>query len=209
LAVAQKAKALTQRVTVFEAFNRAKTGQKVDESVWDYDLIPKTASRLKEKYGIKMDKKVLIPTDETLVQNLFKAGMEMLVECGIYCMDTGRVIKYTENEVWTSVAAAPKRAIIGEGRDARVLEPRSYKDSRPPIIQGGPTGAPCSEEQFLNIHQSYAKEGIVDTIVDGVLQTIHGYDPTPNSPWEIAAVKNEAYLVRLAQARAGRPGMGL
>lgn len=201
--------ALAQRVTVFEAFNRAKNGPKVVEETWDNEIIPKTASRLKEKYGIAMDKKVMIPTDPTLVDNLFKAGMEMLVECGVYCMDTGRVIKYTEEEVWASIAAAPKSCVIGEGRDARLLSPRSYRDSRPPLIQGGPTGAPCSEQYFLPIHESYAKEGIVDTIVDGVMQTINGYDPTPNSPWEIAAVKQEAYQVRLAQARAGRPGMGL
>ena len=200
---------LTQRVTVFEAFNRAKTGQKVVEDTWDNEIIPKTASRLKEKHGIKMDKTVLIPTDPALIGNLFKAGMEMLVECGVYCMDTGRVIKYTEEEVWASIAAAPKWAMIGEGRDARMLQPRTYLDSRPPLIQGGPTGAPCSERNFLGIHESYAKESIVDTIVDGVVQTVNGYDPTPNSPWEIAAVKNEAYMVRLAQARAGRPGMGL
>jgi methylamine--corrinoid protein Co-methyltransferase len=201
--------ALAQKVTVFEAFNRAKNGERVDENAWDYEIIPKTASRLKEKYGIQMDKKVMVPTDPTLIGNLFKAGMEMLVECGVYCMDTGRVIKYTEEEVWASVAAAPGYCTIGEGRDSRWLGPRSYTDPNPPLIQGGPTGAPCSEQYFLAIHESYAKEAIVDTIVDGVMQTINGYDPTPNSPWEIAAVKQEAYQVRLAQARAGRPGMGL
>jgi len=209
VAVASKTKALAQRVTVFEAYNRAKSGPRVDENTWDYEIIPKTATRLKEKYGIQMDKKVIIPTDPALIDNLFKAGMEMLVECGVYCMDTGRVIKFTEEEVWASVAAAPKSLIVGEGRDVRTIAPRSYEDSRPPLIQGGPTGAPCSEDQFLNIHLSYAKEGIVDTIVDGVVQTIEGYDPSPISPWEIAAVKQEARLVRLAQARAGRPGMGL
>ncbi len=201
--------ALAQKVTVFEAFNRAKSGPKVAEDTWDNEIIPKTASRLKEKYGIKMDKKVMIPTDPVLVSNLFKAGMEMLVECGVYCMDTGRVIKYSEEEVWASVAAAPRSCVIGEGREARLLTARSYQDGRPPLIQGGPTGAPCSEAMFLPIHESYAKEAIVDTIVDGVMQTINGYDPTPNSPWEIAAVKQEAYQVRLAQARAGRTGMGL
>lgn len=201
--------ALAQKVTVFEAFNRAKSGQKVAEDTWDNEIIPKTASRLKEKHGIKMDKKVLIPTDPVLIGNLFKAGMEMLVECGIYCMDTRRVIKYTEQEVWASIAAAPSCCTIGEGRDSRRLASRTYQDSTPPLIQGGPTGAPCSEQMFLAIHESYAKESIVDTIVDGVMQTINGYDPTPNSPWEMAAVKQEAYQVRLAQARAGRPGMGL
>lgn len=201
--------ALAKKVTVFEVFDRAKSGQKVDENVWDNKIIPQTASRLKEKYGIKMDKKVIVPTDAALINNLFKAGLEMLVECGIYCMDTGRVIKYTEEEVMTSVKAAPKRVVLGEGKDAVVLENRSFKDARPPLIQGGPTGAPVSEEHFIACHQSYAQEPLVDTIVDGVLQTVNGHDPVPGSPWEIAAVKSEAIMVRAAQLRAGRPGMSL
>ncbi len=205
----EKTRAVGQKITVFEAYQRAKTGPKMAEETWDYELIPKTASALKEKHSIAMDKSLMVPTDDALCDRLFKAGLEMLLTCGVYCMDTGRVVKYSEEEVWASLAAAPKSAVIGEGRDARKLKPRAYTDERPPLIQGGPTGAPCSEEMFLPIHESYAKEGIVDTIVDGVMQTFHGYDPTPNSPWEIAAVKSEAYMVRLAQARAGRPGMGL
>jgi len=201
--------ALTKKVTVFDVFDRAKSGQKVDENVWDNKIIPQTASRLKEKYGIKMDKKVMVPTDKTLINNLFKAGLEMLLECGVYCMDTGRVIKYTEEEVLTSVTAAPSRVLLGEGKDAVMLECRSYKDSRPPLIQGGPTGAPVSEDVFIANHQSYAQEPLVDAIVDGVLQTINGHDPVPGSPWEIAAVKSEAIMVRAAQLRAGRPGMSL
>ncbi len=201
--------ALDKKITVFEVYNRAKTGPKVDERDWDNKIIPQTASRLKEKYGIKMDKRVIVPTDPELINNLFRAGLEMLVECGVYSMDTGRVIKFTEEEVLTSIQAAPKSVILGEGRDAVELKGRSYADSRPPLIQGGPTGAPVSEDLFLALHQAYAQEPLVDTIVDGVLQTINGNDPVPNSPWEIAAVKSEAMLVRMAQARAGRPGMAL
>lgn len=199
--------ATAKKVTVFEVYDRAKSGAKLDENIWDNKIIPQTAARLKEKYGIKMDKKVIIPTDKTLIDNLYKAGLEMLVECGVYSMDTGRVIKYTEEEVLMAIKAAPSKAILGEGKDAVVLQCRSHKDSRPPIIQGGPTGAPVTEELFLACHQSYAQEPLVDTIVDGVLQTIQGKDPVPGSPWEIAAVKSEALLVRMAQLRAGRPGM--
>jgi methylamine--corrinoid protein Co-methyltransferase len=201
--------ALSKKVTVFDVFDRAKSGQKVDENLWDNKIIPQTASRLKEKYGIKMDKKVIVPTDKGLIDSLYKAGLEMLVECGVYCMNTGRVIKYTEEEILTSVKAAPSRVILGEGKDAVTLECRSYKDYRPPLIQGGPTGAPVSEDVFIACHQSYAQEPLVDAIVDGVLQTINGHDPVPNSPWEIAAAKSEAILVRAAQLRAGRPGMSL
>lgn len=196
-------------VGVFEAYARAKAGPRVDENEWDSRIIPQTARRLKEKYGIRIDKKQIIPTDLSMIHNIFRAGMEMLVECGIYCMDTGRVIKFTEDEVWRTVKTAPRRVILGEGRDAVTLKARRYDEKTPPIIQGGPTGAPVAEQDFIAMHEAYAREPIVDTIVDGVLQTINGYDPSPNTPFEIAAVKSEAMMVRLAQARAGRPGMAL
>lgn len=199
-----------QKVGVFDSYIRATTGDRVPEKEWDHKIIPQTASRLKEKYGIKIDKKAsIIPTDKKLINNLFKAGMEMLVECGVYCMDTGRVVKYTEDEVWTAVKAAPKRLVLGEGRDACVLEGRRFDESKPPHIQGGPTGAPVAEADFVAMHEAYAKEPLIGTIVDGVCATIYGYDARPDTPLEIYAVKNEAMLIRQAQARAGRPGMGL
>lgn len=201
--------AIAKTLTVFDIYERAKSGPKFEEKDWDYKVIPQTATKLKNKYNIKMDKKQIIPTDKELINNLFQAGLEMLVECGIYCIDTNRIIKYTKEEVLASIAKAPKSIVYGEGKEAVDLACRSYSDKRPPIIQGGPTGSACSEEQFLAIHQSYAQEPLVDTIVDGVMQTIQGYDPVPGTPWEIAAVKSEAILVRAAQSRAGRPGMGL
>lgn len=202
--------ALSKTIDIMEVYSRAKTGEKVEEKDWDFKIIPKTASMLKKKYGIKMNKKQIIPTDPELCSNLFKAGLELLTTCGVYCIDTKRVIKYTEEEILASLEAAPKSAQFGEiGKNGRLIACRKHNDKRPPIIQGGPTGAPCSEEYFLGIHQSYAQEPIVDTIVDGVMQTIHGKDPMPGTPWEIAAVKAEATAVREAQIRAGRVGMGL
>ena len=199
-----------QKVGVLEAYNRAITGPRVPEQEWDYKIIPQTASRLKQKYGIKIDKKAaIIPTDMELINNLFRAGMEMLVECGVYCMDTGRVVKYTEDEVWTAIKTVPQRLVLGEGRDAVVMEGRRFDDSKPPLIQGGPTGAPVDPVDFVAMHEAYAKEPIINTIVDGVYPTVYGYDARSNSPVEVYAVKNEAMQIRLAQARAGRPGMGL
>lgn len=199
-----------QKVGVLEAYNRAITGPRVPEQEWDYKIIPQAATRLKEKYGIKMDKKAaMIPTDTTLINNLFKAGLDLLVECGVYCMDTGRVVKYTEEEVWTAIKTVPTRLVLGEGRDAVVMEGRRFDDCKPPLIQGGPTGAPVDPVDFVAMHEAYAKEPIINTIVDGVYPTAYGYDARANSPVEVYAVKNEAMQIRLAQARAGRPGMGL
>jgi len=133
----------------------------------------------------------------------------MLVEMGVYCMDTGRVIKYTEDEVMMAVAGAPRELTLGEGRDARQLAARSFDDPRPPLNQGGPTGAPVSENIFISMHEAYAREPLVDAIVNGVLSTINGREPKPGSPWEIAAVKGEVSMIRMAMTRAGRPGMAM
>ena len=86
---------LAKTITVMDVYDRAKTGAKTEEKDWDFKIIPKTATMLKKKYGIKMDKKQIIPTDPQLCSNLFKAGLELLATCGVYCIDTKRVIKYT------------------------------------------------------------------------------------------------------------------
>jgi methylamine--corrinoid protein Co-methyltransferase len=203
------AKAQRQRGNVFEAYERARRGSKFDEKVWDFELIPQTASRLKEKHGIHMDPHTIIPTDPDLCRRLYEAGLEMLVECGVYCISFGRVFKWSKEEILLSAATAPTSCIIGEGLHQRVMSPRHALSTNPAICQGGPTGAPCSEEHFFGIHESYAKEGIVDCIVDGVLSTVNGYNPAPDSPWEVLAGRMEAMMVRMAQHKCGRQGMGL
>lgn len=202
-------KAIAKPVTVFDVYERAKSGVEMAEGDWDFGVIPKTARKLKEKYKIKFDSKVIIPEDKTLIDNLFKAGLDMLEECGVYCIDTNRVIKYTRDEILLAIKNAPCTATFGEGQEAIHMVPRPYNSKKAPIIQGGPTGSPCSEEYFMAIHQSYAQEPVVDTIVNGVLQTVMGKDPVPDSPWEIMAVRSELFQVREAQSRAGRSGMGL
>ncbi len=198
-----------EKVGVFETYDRARTGPRVDEKEWDRKLTYQTTNRLKKKYKLEFDRSKIIPTDTDMIDRLFQAGLEMLVEMGVYCMDTGRVIKYTEDEVMMAVAGAPQELTLGEGRDSRKLAPRSFNDPRPPLNQGGPTGAPVSENIFIPMHEAYAREPLVDTIVNGVLSTINGREPKPGSPWEIAAVKGEVSMIRMAMTRAGRPGMAM
>jgi len=201
--------AFKEKVGVFETYDRARTGPRVDEKEWDRKITYKTANKFKEKFKLKFDRSKIIPTDTDMIDRLYQAGLEMLVEMGVFCMDTGRVIKYTEDEVLMAVAGAPRELTLGEGRDARQLAGRSFDDPRPPLNQGGPTGAPVSENIFIPMHEAYAREPLVDAIVNGVLSTINGREPKPGSPWEIAAVKGEVSMIRMAMTRAGRPGMAM
>lgn len=200
--------AATRPLTVCDVYERFIKGKKVAEEEWDYTIIPQNATKLKEKYNLKFGTDT-IPEDKETMNNLFAAGLEMLVETGYYCQDLGRVLKVTEEEVWEGIKKTPTKLILGEGRDIARFYPRHGNSPAKPIIQGGPTGSPISEEVFVQVMQSYAQEGIVDTLVNGVLTTVEGKKPKTNTPYEIRATMAELRATKEARARAGRPGLGV
>lgn len=195
-------------IDIFETYERSKKGKKVPEAEWDYQIIPTNAAAMKAKYNIKFGKEI-VPEDKDLKNRLFLAGMEMLVSTGFYNSDLGRVISLTEAEVWEGIKKTPKRLTLGEQRDSAQFLPRHGNEARKPIIQGGPTGAPVSEEVFIQVMQSYAQEATVDHLVNGVMATIEGHPATTKTPWEIRATMAELRAVREARIRAGRPHMGI
>jgi methylamine--corrinoid protein Co-methyltransferase len=200
--------ACARAVNIFETYERSKHGEKVLEADWDYKIIPANLAKMKDKYKIKFGKE-MIPEDKDLKNRLFQAGMEMLATTGVYNADLGRVIKVSESEIWDGIKKTPKFLTFGENKDAARFYPRHGNEAVKPVIQGGPTGAPVSEEVFTQVMQSYAQEAVVDTLVNGVMCTIEGHPATTNTPWEIRATMAELRAVREARIRAGRPGMGI
>lgn len=195
-------------LSIFDVYDRFAKGKKTDEAEWDYVTIPTNATALKEKYKLNFGKNT-VPEDKSTMNNLFLAGLEMLVTTGFYNSDLKRVMHVTEEEVWEGIKKTPKQLILGEGRDVARFYPRRGNSPVKPIIQGGPTGAPVSEDIFIQVMQSYAQEGIVDTLVNGVMATIEGHPATTNTPYEIRAMMAEVRAVREARIRAGRPGMAI
>lgn len=195
-------------LSIFDVYDRFAKGKKTDESEWDYVTIPTNATALKEKYKLNFGKNI-IPEDKSVMNNLFLAGLEMLVTTGYYNSDLKRVMHVTEEEVWEGIKKTPKQLILGEGRDVARFYPRRGNSPVKPMIQGGPTGAPVSEDIFIQVMQSYAQEGVVDTLVNGVMATIEGHPATTNTPYEIRAMMAEVRAVREARTRAGRPGMAI
>jgi len=198
----------SRSLDVYEFYERAKKGQKTTQDDWDLMTIPMKAMELKQKYNLDF-KGEFVPTDKDMMENLFKAGFEMLLECGIYCTDTSRVVKYTEDEIWDAINNVQKEFTLGTGREAIRVHKRSVGDKRKPVVQGGPTGSPISEDMFMPVHMSYALEKEVDTIVNGVMMTVRGKPPIPKSPYEVLAAKTETRLIKNACAMAGRPGMAI
>jgi methylamine--corrinoid protein Co-methyltransferase len=193
---------------IYESFDRFASGKKVREDTWDYVTVPTNAMAMKEKYNITFDNKI-VPEDEDMMDRLFLAGVEMLACTGFYNTNLGRALSISEEEIFEGLKKAPTKVKMGSGNDRVSCKARRGNSSRKPIIQGGPTGAPVSEEVFPNMMQSYAQETAVDTLVSGILNTVSGRPSTTNTPWEIKATLAEIRYVREACSMAGRPGMGI
>jgi len=195
-------------ISIFEAHDRFANGKKTREDTWDYVTVPNNATAIKNKYKLEFGRKI-IPEDKDDMNRLFSAGVEMLVETGFFNPDLGKVMYVTESEVYEGIKKATKYLRLGRGKDEVVCDRRHGNSPKKPIIQGGPTGAPVSEDIFVVMMQGYAQEATVDTLVSGVMSTIDGHAPTTNTPWEIKATLAEIRAVREGMARAERPGMAI
>jgi methylamine--corrinoid protein Co-methyltransferase len=195
-------------LSIFDVYDRCMSGKKITEDEWDYEVIPTNAAKLKEKYKLNFGKNI-IPEDKGTMNDLFAAGMEMLVSTGFFNSDSKRICTITESEVWDGIKKTPKQLMLGEGRDVARFYPRRGNSPVKPIIQGGPTGALVSEDIFVQVMQSYAQEAIVDTLVNGVMATFEGKPATTNTPYEIRAMMAEVRSVNEAKIRAGRPNMAI
>jgi methylamine--corrinoid protein Co-methyltransferase len=199
---------VTRALTIYDVYDRFVKGKRVPESEWDYNIIPQNATALKEKYKLDFGKNS-VPEDNKTKNDLFQAGLEMLVNTGYYCQDLGRVMKVTEEEVWEGIKKTPTKLEIGEGRDVARFYPRHGNSPVKPIIQGGPTGSPISEDIFVQVMQSYAQEAVIDTLVNGVMTTTEGHPAKSGTPYEIRATMAELRATKEAKIRAGRPGLSV
>ena len=200
--------AAERALSVCDTYDRFRKGKKVDESEWDYNIIPTNATELKNKYKLDFGN-TFIPEDNETKNALFQAGLEMLVNTGYYLKDMGKVMHVTEEEVWEGIKNTPTKLSLGEGRDIARFYPRHGNSPVKPIIQGGPTGSPISEDVFVQVMQSYAQEGVVDDLVDGVMTSLEGHPAKSGTPYEIRATMAELRATREARERAGRPGLGV
>lgn len=190
-------------------YERGKKGEKVAKEDWDMDYIIDNVMELVEDYEFDWDKELLIPEDEQLFDDMFKAARDLLIRTGIYNMSTGRIMKLSEEEIDEGIANMKTELVMGEGEDAYTLVARGVEDSRPPAIWAGNPGCPTPERLYYPIIESVAKEPIIDLLTCGSLVDVDGYQVASGEPTEIIAVRREMEYLHRALKKVGRPGMGL
>lgn len=186
---------------------RALEGQSMEEGQFDISLVRKIRELVKE-YEIKYDPNEIVCTDDTMADNVFEAAMRLLLELGFYCQTTKRIMKFEEWEIRKVLDWLPSSWLMGEGKDAYLMEMRRVEDPRAPIIHAGPTGTLCTEgEPYIKTLRSFAQEIAIDSLGAGTLATIDGFKIRKGSPQEYRASRMLARWARQAITEAGRPGM--
>jgi len=161
-----------------------------------------------KKYGIKYpDDGSYFNFDDNIAEGAFQAAIDFLVEMGIYCVTTRRVVRFDEKEIRSAIEEAPCETIVGEGRDARVIKQKKCEgNERLNQIPGH--HAPFSEEMAPLIVKNYAQiahgdilEGFNFAVVDG--REIFGMAT------EAYDARREVSWMREGIRKAGRPGMAI
>ena len=194
---------------LMDIIQRCLAGSIVDEQQFDSEHVTQGIRRVVKKHEIRTDRSHVVNLDDGLADRVWAAALDFLSECGIFCLDTGRVIQFSRDEIEHILAEAPQEVLLGSGLDAVLEHYRLVEDERPPLNMGGPVGSPVSEELFLPVMQSYIQEPNVDVVCPATLRTVYGSDIRTRSPLEIMAAWEECDLMMQALQRAGRPGMAI
>ncbi|UCD72805.1 MAG: monomethylamine:corrinoid methyltransferase [Candidatus Bathyarchaeota archaeon] len=194
-------------IGLYEVGERASAGSRMDEMEWNMGLYKKMLE-LVQRYDLEYSgPDLFLEVHEDYVDRVFDAAVDFVVEMGIYCVTSNRVINFTEDEVRGGLKEIPEELTVGEGKDARILRKREIEDRRQVNVIGdghrpwpvevgrwAPTG-------FAKLERTDLVEGFNFPELEG--KRIHGI------AMEAYAAKRELSILREVVADAGRPGMAI
>jgi len=193
-----------------EIYDKAQVGSPCKMMDFDARILPKKLAELVKEHEIRYDPGHPVPSDNSLADDVYEAGLRLFLDAGILCIDSEKLIRFDEDEVKTCLRNLVPEVTVGAGRDTHRICRREVEDPRPPTVFGGPFGGPLSPGRpFVDAMTSMAKEPILSMIYYGSLEEVEGRRVTIGSPVEVHAARCESRWMREAAARAGRPGMHL
>ncbi len=192
-----------------EIVERGYTGEQVTKDFWDVDMIAIKTAEIVAEYGFSRGADEITTVDDALLERYYEAGRKLLVETGVYNIDTRRVIKLSAEEIDDAAKNTKKTLTMGEGKDAFTLYAREPEDARKPGVWAGNPGCPTPERLFLPTVRSWTQEKVVDLITCGSIVDVDGYAVRSAEPSEVLAVRRELSYLHQAAAFSGRPGIGM
>jgi len=196
------------RSRMVDYWTRAERGQILEEKEFDLKIFWKNLKRITREYGITYDDQKLVPQEEDfdLLDRIFAAGRELLLETGVFHLNTGRIIKFEPWEVEETLRLIPDTVILGTGDDRIEVKYRGLKSEVVPPVKGRVLG-PQSAEIIEKVFESFAKEPMIDHFhFQGIIDKVYGVNILPNSPYEMMGEIMRTSCAKNVLKRLGRGG---
>ena len=196
-------------LSLLDVAERTRTGPKMAEMDWNMGLFSKM-NELASRYRIVVPEEDswddFFNDDDALAERALEAGIAFLAEMGVYCIQTERVVHFTDAEVREAIAMAPRQVVIGEGVDARAI---GVGPSDLPKARGtGALHAPFEDEIAVDVARTFIESLGLDHIQSYNFRRLHGREIF-GVPLEAAAGRRAMAQMREAARQAGRPGICL
>ncbi len=196
-------------ISMSEICRRAQTGTSIKAEDFDLDVVFANARRLAEKYNIVYTPKRPVPSDDDLADRTYQAAIDFVVDTGVFCPDTNKIITFTRDEVLEAVANSRGRCIMGEGKDKFEWTPRLPDSDTKPWYHVG-TGIVATDERVaFNLVKAYAEIKQANSVSVPAMETIDGVMVASGTPTEILASIRGIKIAREALCHAGRPGLAI
>jgi len=197
-------------IPIMDFQDRSARGPVMQADDFDLELAFKVRELVAE-YEIKYDPEQLVVDDRT-ADGIFHAAIDLLAEVGLYQMNTGRVVKYTKDEleqIANESRENPGCVTLGKAPDKMTLRHRKSTDSWAPTNYAGPAGV-AAKDWFIPYVQSIAQEPSVAGIgICPGLARLDNVDPKAGTLTEVYVALWEQEALREALKRAGRLHLNL
>lgn len=193
---------MSENISIVDVLEKAETGPLTTAENFDKEFIYKPIKQLINTHDIRWDKDLFVPAEDTLADRLFDAGLKLAQESGVLCINTGRRILFSKDELDRALNSIPSSITLGEDADTVTLAPRKPDENRFVAVCGGPF-SPVPEELFEPLLISYAQEPLIDILDSAALSTVYGHPIKGGSPWEALGCWREAHGVLEIIRRVG------
>lgn len=193
---------------MWDVVERASTGPFCEQKEFLQKIFVPKLKEVVRKYGIKYDPKFPIPNDDSLVDGVWEAAVELFRDVGIYNQDTHRRIIFSDKEIQEALSSTIGEYNVGIGKDSRILQHRGVEDRTLPFVIFSPDII-FDEEDFLMACIAYLKEPLLDGFCAPILEESMGMRIQSGTPVELAGSLEHAMSLREATRLVGRPGVFL
>jgi methylamine--corrinoid protein Co-methyltransferase len=194
-------------LSYWEIVERAKSGPIMTEENYDLEVLVPKLREVAAKYEIEYDPSSPVQVDDALTRRVFEAALEFYSEVGSYCTDTGRIIKFSSEEIFEALRAAPSQVCFGEGRDSAVMGHRQVEDSMEPCLWLSAGSMPTDEKLFGPILECFIQDPLAKIVSMPLIKEVQGIPIGAGDPTEYLGATRSAAMLNDARSRAGRPGI--